>query len=158
MYVKRKALKTLSFVSLLFLSACTKSPEAALSTPESAGQTASKGAVSAVTVTDTACYYVPLPGAFRMFCPGPRDSEQFCKNPGGSRVSYEAAGGSGVESRSAAVRALSSAEAAVLPNQCVSFDLNVLPNASYKLSYTVGQNKFQVFTYLPFGDGSIPGE
>lgn len=68
-------------------------------------------------------------------------------------MQYEAADAS---KTSATARAFTVSEGRALPDACLAFDLNLLPNSSHKLTYTIGRKEYRVFSYLTFGDGSVP--
>ncbi len=113
-----------------------------------------KAALTSAKVVNTSCYYAALPGAFRMYCPGPKDKAGCGSIPSGLQVAYENSDGT---SGKAAARGVTPAESTAMPETCMAFDLNLLPNASNKLNYKIGSNEFHVFSYMAYGDGqSVP--
>ncbi len=150
----RYVARTFLIFSSFLLIACTKAPEGGggQATGGTPGPTAFVSDLP-VTIVNTSCYYAPLPGAFRMYCPGPKSAEDSCLAlPSGLEVSFEAAAGKQVTT----ARALTASEGHALPEGCLSFDLNLLPNSDHKLSYRIGRKEYHVFNYLAFGDGSVP--
>ncbi len=108
-------------------------------------------------VINTSCYYAPLPGAFRIYCPGPKNADSSCRAlPAGLEVSYLSGEAAAAKMNQAPARSLSHKETQALPDLCLSFDLDLLPNSSHQLSYKMGPMEYRVFSYLAFGDGSAP--
>lgn len=155
MYVKGLSRAFLGFSTLLILAACTNKTENAPADTTAASNTGSgaKGAIAGETVEMSACYYAPLPGAFRLYCPDFKSADGRCSSRGDEvDVSYT----SGAESRSAVGRGLTSSEKAAVPDACFAVDLPLLPNADNKLTYKLGGRKFEIMAYLPFGNGAVP--
>lgn len=153
----RYVARTLALSYLLIAVACTKAPEGGSQntsgTPTASAPAAFFEKEVPASVVNTSCYYAPLPGAFRMYCPGPKNDTDGCQAiPGNLEVSFEAAGAK----QTTVARALTSSENHALPEGCLSFDLNLLPNSDHKLSYRIGRKEYHVFNYLAFGDGSVP--
>lgn len=162
MYVTRLSRSFFSSGAVLFLAACSGSLNGGAPGSDSANEdsdpialvtSANKSAIQNTNVTTTACFYGALPGAFRVYCPGPKTADESCQAFAETvEVRYETAQGV----QRAVARELSEEEGDAIPDACVAFDLPLLPNSGNKLSYHVGGAGYRILSYLRFGDGTPP--
>lgn len=134
--------------SVFLLASCTGSQSGAGPTVSDASTT--NGVIEGARDVNTSCYYAPLPGAFRIYCPGPKQGSGCGSVPASAKASYLT--GAGAEA-TASIRALTAAEGSAMPDLCVAFELDLLPNSDNKLTYQLGRDQYHVYSYLAYGDG-----
>jgi hypothetical protein len=165
MYVGRRVSYLVLSTLFIGLAGCTgSSPEATQGADNSGRPPASDDRSLAsvedqgpVSVVNTSCFYAPLPGAFRIYCPGPQRADASCLSvPAETKVNFEISAEGSTQTQTVSARTFTASEKAALPSLCVAFDLNLLPNSNHKLSYLIGRKEYHVYSYLTFGDGSIP--
>jgi len=143
-----------TFFAVFFASALLCSCTGGGGAPGADAKIDTKLAIAQIKVVNSSCYYAALPGAFRMYCPGPKAEGSCDAIPSGLQVSYDKSDGT---SAKANARGVTASENTAMPDTCMAFDLDLLPNATNKLSYKIGTEEFHIYSYLAYGDGtSIP--